>query len=170
MVEDARFAAELAALRREVAVLRGQMETIRHGLGAHPGESLASLTGRVRRELDDAGSAAQQAMGNIPILYEGGVITRNGQSWQLLLLPPGASGTAQYRPVSDGHVEVKVALTWNSQPSGPVSLAGLPQELWPSVPYEDTHGGVTVSLTLNGIIQLAGAPAKLNGHYNIPLN
>lgn len=141
---------ELARLKREVAQLRGDLAAIRSALALSPEETLESVAGRIRRQLDAATSTSDQAMANIPVLYQNAVTAINGRPWSALTMPAGAKGTADYRPVSDGSLGLRFALTWKTAPSGPVTVSGIPQQLWPASPWTDGM----VSVAMNGLVSL----------------
>lgn len=125
--------ADIIALRREIAEMRGHVVKYRIALG-NDDPSLAAL------ELDRM---------------------RTGHPWQNLTIPAGASGTAQWREVTDGHVQVRVALTWVAPPAV-AHLAGLPSI---AVPWSDD----SISVAHSGLITLTKPTSPFNGIYSIPL-
>lgn len=156
--------ADIARLKREIAELRGQLAVLRSGLALGPDETLASVAGRVRRQLDSAGTTAQQAMDNVHILFGNTVLSRDGMAWQPLAMPAGAKGTADFRPASDGSLALRFALAWRAAP-GTVTVSGVPQDLWPAAPWSDG----TVSVALNGMVTLSVTGAQLSASVLVPV-
>jgi hypothetical protein len=93
---------------------------------------------------------------------------QKGQAWELLTIPPGASGGAWWRPALDGHAEVRVSLTWAVVPAAAV-LAGIAQAYWPRVAYQGSHGGAEVTVSEGGSVTLAGMTSPLNTVFTFPL-
>jgi hypothetical protein len=93
---------------------------------------------------------------------------QRGQPWQPLTVPPGASGSAWWRPALGGHAEVRVSLTWLTVPSAAV-LAGIAAGSWPRVPYQGVHGGVQVQVSTAGTITLTALSSPLNLAFPFPL-
>jgi hypothetical protein len=153
----------LLRLEREVARLRGELATFRSGLALGPDETTASVAGRIKRQLDDALTLGGQAMDNISVLYENTVISRNGMPWQPLAMPSGATGTADFRPASDGSLALRFRLTWRSAP-GTVNVSGVPQDLWPSADWSDGP----VSVAVNGMITLSVTGAQFSASVLVP--
>lgn len=154
----------LAQLKREVADLRGQLAVLKSALNLNPDETWASMAGRIRRQSDETRETADEAMENIPLLYENTVIAQSGRDWQPLAMPPGATGSAGFRPASDGSLALHVALSWRSAP-GAVLLSGVEQDLWPNRAW--TNGEVSVAV--NGLITLNVAGTRFAASVLVPI-
>jgi hypothetical protein len=86
-----------------------------------------------------------------------------GLPWQSLAMPPGASGTASWRPHAGGLLALEFALSWRSAP-GTALLAGVPRSLWPRLPWSDG----TVSVAGNGLVTLDVSGTQLRASVLVP--
>jgi ribosomal protein L29 len=131
---------DINQLKREVAQLRGELAMLRSALALGPDETLASMAGRIRRQLDDAGTVSQQAMNNIYVLFQNTVLQSNR---------------------SDAHDQRIAALEHGSSPQIAALIARFQRQvdtLQQQSDVIDTAGGLSLSMGIAGSGNASSSP------------
>jgi hypothetical protein len=157
---DQDTARALAEIRAQLAQLRSALKVLT------PGQAEAAVISLRLAVQSMSGNNASITglLGNVTGLQASVQTISSGTGWQPLAMPPGASGTALYRPQAGGLLALRIALSWRSAP-GSTALYGVPASLWPALPWSDG----AVSVALNGTVTLNVTGARFSASVLVPL-